>query len=109
MTMTNISSAVILTCLTMTAPLASANNSSTETERSQVAVEVADLNLSHPRGIETLYQRLQNASREVCGDPSVRVAGSARNSQQIRSCYDSALSNAIEKLDLPAIQTLHNG
>ena len=109
MTMTKIGSALALIGLTMTVPFASANNSSTETERFQVTVEVADLNLAHPRGIETLYQRLQNASREVCGDPSIRVAGSARNSQQIRSCYDSALSNAVEKLDVPAIQTLHNG
>ena len=109
MTMTKISSAIVLIGLTMTVPLASANNSSAETERSQVVVEVADLNLAHPRGIETLYQRLQNASREVCGDPSVQATGSARNSQQIRSCYDTAMSNAIEKLDLPAIKTLHNG
>ena len=106
--MTKISNAIVFICLTMTASLASASNNSTETERSQVTVEVADLNLAHARGLETLYQRLQNASREVCGDPSVHASGSARNSQQIRTCYDIALTNAIEKLNLPALQTLHN-
>jgi len=56
---------------------------------------------------ETLYARLQDKSREICGPASVRVTGSLRRATGNEACYEGTLAAAVERLDDPAITALH--
>ena len=68
---------------------ASAGSIAHDDQIARVSVQVVDLNLDHPKGLETLYGRLQRASRQVCGSQFVADTRSARRSQHNRDCYDS--------------------
>jgi UrcA family protein len=68
----------------------------------QQTIQFSDLNLSHPAGIETLYQRLKSASERVCGDPE----GNERNLKRffdIRTCKAEAMQRAIAQVNNPAL------
>ena len=69
-------------------------------------VRYSDLDISKPEGAKALYQRIRAAARHVCdlsigGDAVLRVAEKA--------CVDTAIDNAVRKVDAPALTSLRFG
>jgi UrcA family protein len=69
-------------------------------------VRYSDLDISKPEGAKVLYQRIRAAARDVCdlsigGDAVLRVAAKA--------CVDTAIDNAVRKVDSPALTSLRFG
>lgn len=98
--------AAICFCSTLTAVSAVAEPR-TDSDHNRIAVPYADLNLNRAAGIEVLYQRLKRASRQVCGANDLREAGSARQAQYNRACYEQSLGSAVDRLLLPRLNELH--
>ncbi len=82
---------------------------SSDFEDAKVTVSYADLNLETKKGVQTLYRRLQRASKEVSGLTSFRRVGSARIMHKARQSYRNALSNAVEKIDNERLSEIHAG
>ena len=78
-------------------------------EDAKVTVYYADLNLDNEKGVQTLYRRLQRASKEVSGFTSPRKFGSVGLMQKARQSYRNALSNAVEKIDNERLSEIHAG
>ena len=72
-----------------------------------VKVYVADLNLVDEQGIATLYQRLQRASRKVCGSADFVTAGSLKQRQLNQQCYRETLKNAVREFGNAKLEQLH--
>ena len=100
-----------------------------DVEVSEITVSYADLNLDTEQGVQTLYRRLQRASKEVSGLTTRRDIGSIWFSQKTRQFYRTtrrdigsiwfsrktrqfyrnALSNAVEKIDNERLSEIHAG
>ena len=78
-------------------------------EVAKVTVSYADLNLENEEGVQTLYRRLQRASKEVSGLTSFGRVGTAGRFQEIRRSYRKTLSNAVEKIDNERLSEIHAG
>ncbi len=78
-------------------------------EDAKVTVSYADLNLENEEGVQTLYRRLQRASKEVSGFKYVRKAGIVWLWVEARQSYRKALSNAVEKIDNERLSEIHAG
>jgi len=88
-------------------PGAAMANVATTDHRQAVTVSFADLDLTQQAGQKSLYQRLKVAASRVCGPTSIRKTGSVTRMVENRQCYDEALDNVVEQLDMPAIKELH--
>jgi UrcA family protein len=71
----------------------------------QVVVGYADLNLATTEGNQRLYARLSAAAREACGGDAGRQSLGAL--KRYAECYNTALDNAVRKVDSPRLQALH--
>ncbi len=78
-------------------------------EDAKVTVSYADLNLGNEQGVRVLYQRLQRASKEVCGAGSLKHGGSIIMKSSRLHCYREALSNAVDKFDNEDLARIHAG
>jgi UrcA family protein len=72
-------------------------------------VSYSDLNVEKEEGAETLYRRLQQASRRVCGVESIRSVRGAKIESEQRSCYQQALEEAVAEIDSEALNAVHEG
>ena len=72
-------------------------------------VPYADLNVDNKRGAEILYQRLQKASRRVCGVESIRTVRGAKIEADQRSCYRQTLNQAVAEIESDALDAVHEG
>ena len=72
-------------------------------------VPYEDLNVDRKRGAEILYQRLQQASKRVCGVESIRTVRGARIEADQRSCYRQTLEQAVAEVDSDALDAVHGG
>ena len=70
-----------------------------------VTVRYADLDLSSPAGASALYGRIQAAARQVCGYAGRDVVAQA----SWRSCYRSAVGDAVSKVNSPLLIAVHTG
>ena len=71
----------------------------------QVRVAIADVNLSSPQGIATVYTRLQQAATEVCGqEPQIRELGQHAGWSK---CVDTALDAAVVQVRSIGLAALH--
>jgi len=68
-------------------------------------VRYDDLSLETAAGVKTLYARLSNAANQVCGSAPGTVELRAR--MAFRTCYDSALTDAVAKIGNRNLQALH--
>ena len=88
-------------------------STSSHLEPNKATVSYADLNLENEEGVRVLYQRLQHASKEVCGVASLKIPESilAKSSRRraTRQCYRESLSNAVEKFDNEVLIRIHAG
>jgi UrcA family protein len=70
-----------------------------------VTVSYADLNLNNQAGIDTLYVRLEGASKEVCS-PRADFRNRAMH-RDWQACYGHALDTAVEQVGDFALQEYH--
>jgi UrcA family protein len=76
-------------------------------EASQVRVQYSDLNLDSATGVQTLYQRIQQASRELCGPAPLNR--DLEQSDAYNQCMDATVRRAVERMHLPALTNLSQG
>ncbi len=88
-------------------------STSSHLETNKATVSYADLNLENEEGVRVLYQRLEHASKEVCGFASLKIPEShlARSSRRraTHQCYRHTLSNAVDKFDNEDLTRIHAG
>lgn len=70
-----------------------------------VVVRYGALDLRDPKGIDSLYQRISTAAREVCGEPGTR---GLQAKAAIRACENTAVAQAIARVGHPALTSLHH-
>ena len=69
-------------------------------------VRYSDLDITNPAGAQALFARIRAAARDVCelstrGDPLMGPA--------VHSCIDTAIDNAVRKVNAPALTSLRFG
>ena len=88
-------------------------STSSHLETNKATVSYADLNLENEDGVRVLYQRLQHASKEVCGVASLKIpqsilANSSRR-RATRQCYRETLSDTVDKFENEHLTRIHAG
>ena len=73
--------------------------------RRAVRVSFSDLNLDSAAGLESLYQRLGNATQAVCA-PREEPRNVDRY-RDWRQCRDTAMNSAIDKIGILDLRNLH--
>jgi UrcA family protein len=96
--------AIGLAAVLAAASLLTANASAREAIVLQTVVSYTDLDLSRQADAVKLYGRLKAASDQVCGGYEVRNLKMKRLRD---ACYHTALSDAVAKVDRPALNALH--
>ena len=69
----------------------------------QATVNFSDLNLNSAEGQETLYYRISNAAKQVCGSQDVRQAGGVAQAARNEDCYQQSLSRALAEVNNSAV------
>jgi UrcA family protein len=77
-----------------------------QTETRELTVNYADLNLESAAGIESLYARIRSAAKNVCGTAE---RYELRAKAEMRACRESAVANAVAKIDNAALAARHAG
>ncbi len=78
-------------------------------EDAKATVSYADLNLENEKSVRVLYQRLQQASREVCSPKSLKNIRSPFVNYESSACYRHTLSNAVDNIDNKDLTRIHAG
>jgi len=93
--------ATALACI-LTHPALAAPESVTKSE----VVRFADLDLSKPEGALTLYKRIQQAARKICGSESydTRILTPLGN---YSNCYHKAMDGAVKHVNHPMLTAIH--
>ncbi len=73
-------------------------------ETHSITVRYADLDLDSAAGLDTLYSRIERASRQVCGRADGRNLALAA---QWRACRNEALDTAISRIENAQLSKLH--
>jgi UrcA family protein len=71
-----------------------------------VTVSYADLDLSKPVGVQILYGRIKAAARKVCSP--LDETKQLQRMQQWRDCYETAVADAVTRIDRPTLTALHH-
>jgi UrcA family protein len=69
-----------------------------------IVVSYADLDVSKPAGIETLYRRIDYAARQVCAPLAGR---DIRRTFLWRECRSEAMAAAVSTINRPMLTALH--
>jgi len=96
-----------LACILFIAP--SLVNAGTWVDRiddNSVIINFSDLDLSGDQGVETLYGRLRNGARQVCG--SVNAKESLQFIRQRNNCFEQALSDAVKGINSSDLTEMHS-
>ena len=72
-------------------------------------VTYSDLNVEKEAGAQSLYRRLQQASKRVCGVESIKNAGGIREISLQQRCYRETLGEAVAKIDNATLTEIHEG
>lgn len=67
-------------------------------------VDFSTLDVTRADGAEQLYQRLRAAAQVVCAPAD---GGTIAQKYNYRVCVDTALSNAIMRVDRPLVKNIH--
>jgi UrcA family protein len=71
-----------------------------EWEAKSRMVQLADLDLTKPEGVDALFKRLKGAAQEVCRP---LLGEQLRPKQSYQVCIGFALSNAVARIDRPVL------
>ncbi|MGI9263135.1 MAG: UrcA family protein [Woeseiaceae bacterium] len=72
-------------------------------------VTYSDLNVEKDAGAQSLYRRLQHASKRVCGVEASKNAGGIREISQQQRCYRETLDQAVAKINNATLSGIHEG
>jgi UrcA family protein len=72
-----------------------------------VKVDARGLNLNSQQGQEVLYERLEVAAKQVCGETTVHRAGSLKRAMDNRNCFEKVLSKAVDSVGNHGLVDLH--
>ena len=72
-------------------------------------VTYSDLNVEKEAGAHSLYRRLQQASKRVCGVESIKNAGGIREISEQQRCYRETLDAAVAKVNNATLTDIHEG
>jgi len=75
-------------------------------ETSSITVHYGDLNLSKSRDVNTLYIRLRDSAKDVCGDDE--AIAELWKLDGISRCEQQAIANAVAKVDHPRLTALYD-
>ncbi|MFT3729630.1 MAG: UrcA family protein [Terricaulis sp.] len=78
-----------------------------EVQPRQRVVPYSDLNLDNPNGAHVMVRRIENASRQVCGDRT-GPRGMAE-SGSVNACRVESAENAVNDLDHPMVTAEYYG
>ena len=92
-----IKSAAVLAALALAAPMAMAQKS----VMPQIVVSYGDLDLESRDGMDTLFKRLERASRGVCGKRPTTVMNGVL--ARFLDCRSSTISNVVRNIDNPNV------
>jgi UrcA family protein len=70
----------------------------------RVSVHYADLNLTDPAAVKTLYGRLREAARVACGDSAT---SEIQRTSAYKHCFDSALQKSVNTVGNADLYALH--
>jgi UrcA family protein len=70
-----------------------------------ITVSFRDLDLSNIAGATTLYHRIQQAARQVCG----RAASDLYEQIAWTTCYRNSTADAVRKVNSPLLTAVHTG
>jgi len=90
---------------TILLPLFASASSPASTPNIKVAYSPDELKSAWGR--KNVYERLQDASRELCGSSNVRITGSLLRAAAHEECYEGTLTAAVQRLDVQSITELH--
>lgn len=85
--------------------LTSASAAQAQTPQSDVVVRFADLDPGTSMGARALLRRIDRAATAACGDYT--VSGAQREEREWRSCYRSAMENAVRRVNHPRLTALY--
>jgi UrcA family protein len=91
---------------TMAIPFFASASAPDATPNIKVAFQESELKTSWGR--QNIYERMQDASRKLCGSSNIRLTGSLGRSAGNDECYEGTLTAAVDRLDNDAISSLHN-
>jgi UrcA family protein len=83
---------------------ATAAVASAQTVETHVVVNYADLDLSSPKGVDSLYARLKGAAVQACGK-----ARDVMTRAYVKACRERALDGAVESVGHAALTAKHFG
>ena len=86
--------------------MASAAIKSSETHNAEVTVVYNPAELSSAYGKARVETLVRQAARQVCGDVSLRQAGSLRNASANKTCYVDAVEKAMNTVEGLAISSI---
>jgi UrcA family protein len=90
--------------IAMMSPLmASAAIKSSQIENTEITVVYNAAELSSTYGRARVETLVRQAARQVCGDVSLRQAGSLRNASANKTCYNDAVEKAMNTVEGLAI------
>ena len=72
-------------------------------------VTYSDLNVEKEAGAQSLYRRIQQAAKRVCGVESIRTVRGARIEAEQRSCYHESLNQAVAEVGSETLNAIHEG
>jgi UrcA family protein len=91
-----ITSAALLAALALAAPVAMAQKAAP-----QIVVSYGDLDLQSGSGMDTLFKRIERASRGVCGKRPTTVMNGVLH--RFLACHDATISAAVRNIDNPSV------
>jgi len=78
----------------------SAANAATPSDVPTTVVKFADLDTTHPAGMQELYRRLDRAARTVCAPLESELVGSrALAAARYTACVDKAVAGAVAQIN----------
>jgi UrcA family protein len=73
----------------------------------QVRVNYADLNLDSDVGVQALFERIKQASADICG-PAPSIAD-LNESRAYQDCMQATISKSVRQMNLPTLTAVSEG
>jgi UrcA family protein len=71
----------------------------------EIIIGYDDLDISHPRGLEELYTRIERAAMAVCDYD--RMHKELARQRRPAACYKAAVEDAVRQVNKPTLTALH--
>ncbi len=96
----------IIAVIAISMPLL-ASAAAAQTGKNQYSIFYSKQNLNVASNQKILYQKLKDASRDMCGSSNLHLTGSIERSMGNDDCYEGTLTAAVERLDNSQVTAIH--